>query len=170
MNFRKNSKQPSTPPSFLESYIAIFLLQIWLHICEKVWWPEIIGIQKCLLQFFWQKKRFSMHDHCEWGNGEKKGETRAIRSRQKFSKWGNGWKGRKRECTFSKRPTQWKRWEKTFHKVVQHFISFTPIYQPNISQSILTLFSVYNVINWGDKNKKGYDDHQMKFSILAAEI
>ena len=43
-------------------------------------------------------------------------------------------KRRKRECTFSKRPTQWKRrWEKTFHKVVQHFIPFTPIHQKNIS-------------------------------------
>ena len=38
--FLKNSKRPSTPPpSFLENYIANFLWQIWLHICEEVWWP-----------------------------------------------------------------------------------------------------------------------------------
>ena len=73
----------------------------------------------------------------------KKRETRAIRSWQKFSKWGNGGKRRKRECTFSKRPTQWKRrWEKTFHKVVQHFISFTPIHQQNISHFILTFYKM----------------------------
>ena len=83
----------------------------------------------------------------KWG---KKRETRAIRSWQKFSKWGNGGKRRKRECTFSKRPTQWKRrWEKTFHKVVQHFISFTPIHQQNISH-YQTFYIVYyhSTLSW----------------------
>ena len=41
MNFRKNSKRPSTPPpSFSENYVANFLWQTWLHKCEEVWWPD----------------------------------------------------------------------------------------------------------------------------------
>ena len=47
---RKNSKRPSIPPSFSENYIAFFLSRIRLHICQEVWGPDSIGIQKCLLQ------------------------------------------------------------------------------------------------------------------------
>ena len=47
--FGKKIQTAFDPPSFSENYIAFFLWQIWLHMCEEVWWPESIEIQKCLL-------------------------------------------------------------------------------------------------------------------------
>ena len=43
------STPPPPPPSFSENYVTNFLWQIWLHICKDIWWPNSIGIQKCLL-------------------------------------------------------------------------------------------------------------------------
>ena len=61
INFRKNSIQPSIPPSFSENYFAIFLWQIWVHICEKVWWPDSM---KCMHMISRDR------DHSEgWGVG-----------------------------------------------------------------------------------------------------
>ena len=46
MNFRKKSKRPSTPLIFGKWWCKFFW--IWLHMCEEVWWPDTIEIQKCL--------------------------------------------------------------------------------------------------------------------------
>ena len=44
MIFRKNSKRPLTPPHFWKLYCN-FLWQIWLHICEEIWWLDSM---KCM--------------------------------------------------------------------------------------------------------------------------
>ena len=48
MNFRKNSKGPSTPPPHLRKIILQFFYDgywILLHICKELWWPESM---KCM--------------------------------------------------------------------------------------------------------------------------
>ena len=57
-SFGKNSKRPLTQsPSFLENYVAKFLLRIWLHICKEVWGPDSMKYMhmpssKCVLFWF----------------------------------------------------------------------------------------------------------------------
>ena len=56
----------SPPPSFSENYIANFLWQIWLHICEEVWWPDSMKCMhmpssKCVLFWFFSIQLLKKH-------------------------------------------------------------------------------------------------------------
>ena len=52
MNFRKNSNRSLTlsPLSLGKLYCTFVMINVVIYICEVVWWPDSIGIQKCLLQ------------------------------------------------------------------------------------------------------------------------
>ena len=46
---------PSPPPHFWKILIQFFLWQIWLHICEELWWPDSMKCMpssKCVLFWF----------------------------------------------------------------------------------------------------------------------
>ena len=46
---------PLPSPSILENFDTIFLWQIWLHICEELWWPDSMKCMpssKCVLFWF----------------------------------------------------------------------------------------------------------------------
>ena len=45
MIFWKNSKRPLTQPLIFWKLYCKFLMTIWLHICEEVWWPDSM---KCM--------------------------------------------------------------------------------------------------------------------------
>ena len=48
--FLKKIPNSLWPPLIFGKLCCNFLWQIWLHMCEEVWWPDSIEIQKCLPQ------------------------------------------------------------------------------------------------------------------------